>query len=253
MTAGNPTPRPLATNRPWITVAGCLGGGLATAIAILIVAALLVLLFFFPQLVGLGGAGGPTTQARFLSALGELAEQPALRIATREIAVEVEVAVPTKLQWRPWVIPVGEGLDVEVGRTTATIRSSGNVAQYVVPLQKGEWEVRIEADEVIVTLPPPIVDRSVVEVQSDPAKIEVAVDRDWAAHLLRTDEARDAALAAIRQAVIDQASSSVAMFEVREKSRAVVAEMILALIDTKDRPARVRVRWSDEVEVPRLN
>jgi hypothetical protein len=29
--------------------------------------------------------------------------------------------------------------------------------------------------------------------------------------------------------------------------------MILALIDTKDRPARVRVRWSDEVEVPRLN
>ena len=36
------------------------------------------------------------------------------------------------------------------------------------------------------------------------------------------------------------------MFEVREKARATVAEMIRALIPANERGRVVRVRWSDE-------
>lgn len=245
MTEGSPQPKPLATTRPWLTVAGCLGGGVVTAFAFLIVVLVIAVLLLFPQVFGLGG-DSRAMQARFLSALGELAERPALRVATREIAVEVEVVVPTEVAWRPWIVPIGEGYEVEVGRTTATVRSSSNVAQYVIPLGDGEWVVRFDGDVAFVTLPPPVVDVSVVEVQSDPSKMEIRLDRDWADHLVRSDEARDAALAAVRKAVVAEASSSVAMFEVREKARTVAADMIVALIDARHRPARVVVRWSDE-------
>ena len=60
------------------------------------------------------------------------------------------------------------------------------------------------------------------------------------------DSARDAALAAIRAAVIRQASSETAMFEVREKGREVVADMIRALLPADLRDRRIEIRWSDE-------
>lgn len=46
---------PLATSRPWLSVAGCLGGGMIAAFVVLLVLALVALFIFFPQLFGRGG------------------------------------------------------------------------------------------------------------------------------------------------------------------------------------------------------
>jgi hypothetical protein len=234
-----PPPPPLQTNRPWLTVAGCLGGGVMTVVIVLLILLLVVLWVLFPDWFAIGRSQ-PSAQARVLVALGELSEKPALRVATREIAVQVEVAVPTEVTWRPGVIPIGHGFDIEVGRTTAKVTAPSNTVQYLVPVKRGAWSVRSVDEDCVVTLPPPVVD------DADPAKMDIEVDRDWADHLVGTDDARNRALAAIRKAVLEQAASPVAMFEVREKARKTVADMIRALIDERHRPERIIVRWTDD-------
>lgn len=246
MPSKEPVPQPLQTNRPWITVAGCLGGGVVTVIVILLVIAALVIYFLFPGLLDFGAQKRAGMTARIVTALGELSEKPALRVATREIAVQVEVTAPNQRTWRPWVLPIGPGFDVTIGQTTATVTSPSNTVQYIVPIQRSNWTLAIDGRAATVTLPPPKVDEGVVEVQSDPAKLEIAIDRDWADHLIGDDAAKNAALAAIRKAVVAQASSPVAMFEVREKARKTVADIIAALIDPQHRPERIIVRWTDD-------
>lgn len=244
--------KPLQTSRPWLTVLGCMGGSAIAAFAMLLLAvAALVVVVFFPQLVGLGGGGAPP--AAFLTAIGELRKAPALKVATREIAVRVDVTVPTEASIGSWL-----GWKVELGRTKAEVVAPGNTVQYIVPLQVDgvavETPVAFEgagkgeggAPVFVVVLPPPRVDLTLVEVQSDPRRMRVEVDRDWVDHLVGDDSARDAALAAIRAAVIRQASSETAMFEVREKGREVVAGMIRALLPAELRDRRIEIRWSDE-------
>lgn len=243
-------PAPLATSRPWLSVAGCVGGGFAAGFVglLLVVAAAVVVLF--PEWIG-GAAPG----ARFTSALGRLCEAPALRVATREIAVRVDASVATKAVVRLWLVPIGPGWTFEAGRTTVDVVAPGNVVQYVVPLRDEDGaasrpgvEFATEDGEPvwIAVLPPPRVDESLVEVQSDPRRLGISVDRDWADHLVGDDRARDEALAAIRAAVVREASGETAIFEVREKARATVADMIRALLPEDLRARRIRVRWSDE-------
>lgn len=252
----DPQGKPLAQSRPWLTVAGCLGGGmLAIALAFALLIAAVVVFVFFPEIVGLGKPG-PTA---FINAIGELRKAPALRVGTREIAVHVDASVPTETTIRAWLVPVGPGWKVEVGRTKVDVFAPGNTVQYIVPLEingkKLETPVKFErtksgaaGDDQIwtVTLPPPRVDESLVEVQSDPRKIRIEVDRDWVDHVVGDDKAKDAALASIRAAVVKQASSETATFEVREKGRAVVADMIRALLPEEFRSRKIVVRWSDE-------
>lgn len=251
MTEGNTSSQPLATSRPWLTVAGCLGGSVVTVVVVVLAIAVGVLLFFFPQIIGLGTGA---TQTAIVTAVGELRRTPALKVATREVAVVVDASKPTEFTVRPWPFTAGPSAAVEVGRTTAQIVVPGNVVQYIVPLDllaSGEAvDVRaVESEDgirYVVTLPPPRVDESLVEVQSDPAKRREMVDRDWLDHLVGDDSARDAALASVREAVIEAARSDSAIFEVREKARATVADMIRALLPPEHRDSAIDVRWTDE-------
>lgn len=236
----------LATSRPWLSVAGCLGGGVAGLVVSLVAVVVIGVLVFFPDLL----QPSRQRQAVFLSALGELQEAPALRIATREISVRVEASVSRATRIRPWILPFGPGVDFEIGSTRVTLMSPENTAQYIVDLASpdGVPTVSFDGETVVYTLPPPRVDETLVEVQSDPSKLLVDVDRDWADHLLRDDRARNEALAAIRAEVVRAASSGPAMFEVREKGRSVVADMVRALVPEKWRGERIVVRWTDECD-----
>lgn len=241
---------PLATSRPWLSVAGCLGGGAIAGFLAVVVLALVALLVFFPQLFGIGGGA----RVSVVSAVGELRKSPALKVATREIAVVVDASRPTEITVRPWLVPVGPGKTIEVGRTKAQIVVPGNIVQYVVPLDElGSVDTSIVEEgnasskrRFIVVLPPPRVDESLVEVQSDPAKRLEAIDRDWLDHIVGDDSAKDAALASVRRAVVEAARAETPMFEVREKARATVAEMIRALLPPEHRDVTIAVRWADD-------
>jgi len=247
--ANTPPRKALQTNRPWLAVAGCLGGGFLGMLAFLMLAAaVVVVVVFFPQ--WLPGGGGGETRA-FTRAVGELRKSPSLRVATREVAVRVDASVPTETTLRAWLVPVGPGWKVELGRTKVEVFAPGNIVQYIVPL--GDDSRAVEAMAAVgedgswtVTLPPPRVDGSLVEVQSDPRRLRVEVDRDWVDHVVGDDAARDRALSMIRTAVIEEASAPTAMFEVREKSRRTVADMIRALLPDEHRARDIIVRWTDD-------
>lgn len=212
-----------------------------------------VLFIFFPDLVG---GGDRPVKAQFLSALGELERAPALRVATREVNVRVDATVPTEATLRPWLVPVGPGLRVEVGRTQVEIVAEGNRVQYVIPLggADGNGAPSIqrsfvgEGDDLtlVLTLPPPRIDQSIVDIQSDPKRLKLQVDRDWVDHVVGDDQARDLALSRIREAVVRMASSESAMYEVREKSREVVAAMVRDLVPGELRGRKIVVRWTDD-------
>ncbi|MFM7051049.1 MAG: hypothetical protein ACKOYN_02805 [Planctomycetota bacterium] len=244
----------LATSRPWISAAGCLGGGaLAVVLGCMVVIAAVVVAVFFPEVFG---GGDKPAKAQFLAALGQLEQAPALRVATRVVNVRVDASVPTEATLRPWLIPVGPGFRGEVGRTRVELVAEGNRVQYVIPLgepsRPGEppierrFEGEGDALTLVLTLPPPRVDETVVDIQSDPAKLKLQVDRDWVDHVVGDDRARDLALSRIREAVVRMASSETAMFEVREKSREVVATMLRELLPEELRGRRIVVRWSDD-------
>ena len=240
----------LQTNRPWLVVAGCLGGGfLGALLAAVLVAAVAVVLVFFPEVIPFGRRSGRTA---FVQAVGELQKSPSLRVATREVAVRVDAV-------QAFRVPTGITEPVEIGRTTVEVFAPGNIVQYIVPLEEDGRAVHavVDAEEDgpedgaedgawTVTLPPPRVDTALVEVQSDPKKLRVEVDRDWADHVFGDDAARNEALSTIRAAVIREASGPTAMFEVREKSRAVVADMIRALLPAEHRGRAIAVRWTDD-------
>lgn len=222
-----------------------------TGFFVAVTLATVAVLVFFPQAVGLGKGN---TQVAIVNALGELRRTPALKVASREVAVVVDASRPTEIKVYPWIIPVGEPTKVEVGRTSAQVLVPGNKVQYIVSLDEfapgEEPDVREVADggarRYVVVLPPPRVDESLVEVQSDPARIRESVDRDWLDHVTRDDEARKAALASVRDAVIAAARADTPMFEVREKARETVADMIRALLPPELKDCEIEVRWSDE-------
>ena len=251
MPVGTNASEPLATNRPWVAVAGCLGGGILTGfVAVLVIAAILVFVFF-PSALGIGPGA---TQTAIVTAVGELRRAPALRVATRKVAVEVDASTPTEISVRPWILPIGEPTKIELGRTTAQILVSDNTVQYIVPFDGfapgEEPDVREEKDgdgrRFVIVLPPPQVDETLVEVQSDPAKRQEDVNRDWLDHIVGDDTARDRAMASVRRAVIEAGRSETAMFEVREKARGTVAEMIRALLPPEYKDCAIEVRWTDD-------
>lgn len=232
-------------------MAGCLGGGVLTGFFVAFTLAVVAVLVFFPQAVGLGKG---QAQIAITNALGELRRAPALKVATREVAVVVDASKPTELAVYPWIVPIGEPTKVEVGRTTAQLVVPGNKVQYIVPLDSfapgEEPDVREvkhpDGRRFVVILPAPRVDETLVEVQSDPTKLREDVDRDWLDHILRDDEARNAAVASIRAAVIEAARAETPMFEVRERARATVADMIRALLPAEHKDCAIEVRWADE-------
>ncbi|MFM1823067.1 MAG: hypothetical protein RI967_1333 [Planctomycetota bacterium] len=240
-------PTPLDTSRPWLSIAGCLGGGVVLAVfGVLLVAAIVALVL----LRGCGG-GGPPIEIELESALGRLREAPALKVATREISVRVEVERPNVANLRLWPDSFGGGWPVEIGRTRATVVAPSNRVQYIVPLDRQAPVATVWADDglrrtVVVTLPAPRVDEELVEVESDPRAVRVEVDRDWADHLVGDGSARDLALARVREAVLEEASSDTALFEVREKARATVEGMIRALLPPAWSAHDIRIRWDDE-------
>jgi hypothetical protein len=120
---------------------------------------------------------------------------------------------------------------LDFGDTVATVRSRGNRAQYYVLLEKidtKDFKLALGGKSLLVTVPEPRVDESIVEVQSDPSQIEVQTK----VGLFRTDKrsgelTRAEAKRAMRDAVVAEAKSQIYLDIARKNAR----EKITALLD----------------------
>src|ERR1041385_6028503 len=76
---------------------------------------------------------------------------------------------------------------LDFGDTVTTVRTKGNRTQYSIDLnniKESDFRLKNDGKTLIVTVPEPRVDESIVEVQSDPNQIEVQTKVGW----LRTDK-----------------------------------------------------------------
>lgn len=123
---------------------------------------------------------------------------------------------------------------LDFGDTIATVRTRGNRAQYFVDLngiKEKDFKINNGGQNLIVTVPEPRVDESIVEVQSDPSHIEVQTKVGW----LRTDKrsgelARAEAKKALRDAVVAEAKSQIYLDLARKNAQEKVAALLNPLV-----------------------
>ena len=177
------------------------------------------------------------------SALGELRAKGGLQVGWRTIDTTVEVDRTTSVGALGYTIPVGA--------VHIRIKVPGNRALYLIPVDP-PWSIRaIDPETFMVTLPPPIVNEDVVEVQSDPRKFEVMIDNDWVEHLIPSGGDVDDAKALLRSSVIETARSKPALAEVRMEARAVAANFVRGVLAAGlGGNPRVIVEFADEAVGP---
>lgn len=106
-------------------------------------------------------------------ALTELNTRAKLVALTPTFDVQLSRSAETKMLW---------GM-LDLGTTTVRMRASGNKVQYIVPLdqlREADFKFDTASRTLSLTLPPPELDHDIVEVQSDPAKIEIETENGWA-------------------------------------------------------------------------
>lgn len=123
---------------------------------------------------------------------------------------------------------------LDFGDTVTTVRTKGNRAQYSIDLnniKESDFRLRNGGQDLVVTVPEPRVDESIVEVQSDPSQIEVQTKVGW----LRTDKrsgeiTRAEARKALRDAVISEAKSQMYVDLARKNAQEKVTALLNPLV-----------------------
>jgi hypothetical protein len=123
---------------------------------------------------------------------------------------------------------------LDFGDTVTTVRTRGNRAQYSVDLngiKESDFRLSNGGQNLVVIVPEPRVDESIVEVQSDPDQVEVQTKVGW----LRTDKrsgelTRAEAKKALRDAVIAEAKSQIYVDLARKNAQEKVTALINPLV-----------------------
>ena len=120
----------------------------------------------------LGRAFAPHTDYRTetTSAIRELKNNPKLVVLTAVLDAEVHKSSSTSALWIYW------------GTTTVDVRARENKVQFYVPLDD-VGTANFEYDDVhkilTVRIKPPILDEDVVDVQTDPNKVDIKTSNGW--------------------------------------------------------------------------
>lgn len=173
------------------------------------------------------------------STLQSLKHDPKLVVLTASVNVEI-TKESEKTLW---------GL-VDMGKTKARIKAYGNRVQYVVPME-GLSQTNFFYDDIhrriVVTVPPPRFDEDIVEVQSNPAMMEIETDVGWgrldkfSGEILRDSARRD-----LRPAVVREGKSELLMEKARSNARKTVQKMLQPMAEALNQNVEIWVLFDDE-------
>ncbi len=139
---------------------------------------------------------------------------------------------------------------LDLGTTTVRLRASGNKAQLIIPLKNlaaSDFHYDEATDQLTVTLPPPRVDESLVEVQTDPTYFEMETHLGWARlDTLSGEFLREQARRDLRPAVIAEASHP----RIIKMAEASGKEKIAALLEASIKPMRPDTKVVIEFKPP---
>jgi hypothetical protein len=186
---------------------------------------------------GIRAAAQPTYNISTViqTSLERLRDESKLVVYTADVAVMVTKFSEKKVLYGK----------VDLGTTTVRVRSAGNKAQIVVPLNEltaDDFKFNESLRRLTVTMPAPRVDEALVEAQTAPPVDEVQPDPGWARlDKFSGDFLRDQARRDLRPAVIAEASHPRIIKMAEESGR----EKIQALLETAVKPLDPKL----EVEV----
>jgi hypothetical protein len=164
----------------------------------------------------IGGGLRPvdTVRTSISSQFTRIDKTPKLIVLTDTITVEVTRSNERRILWGK----------LNLGTTETRLRAPDNKVQFFVPL------VALNADDftydaarkrIVIRVPAPMLDREIVEVQSDPSKLEVETKAGWARLKALSGKAMEAeAKKDLRDVVLESADN----LEMHKKARASAEE-----------------------------
>jgi hypothetical protein len=153
------------------------------------------------------------------TAIGPLREEGKLVVMTTEVNVEVAKTSEKRILW--------DYLDL--GDTTTRLRVRENRVQYYIPIDRLTID-NMEFDPVenclVLRVPEPILDTELVDVQSDPGKMDVETDVGWARLQSFSGEyVENEARRELRGAVINEGRNPLLIDRARKEAEAAVLEL----------------------------
>jgi molybdopterin converting factor small subunit len=175
-----------------------------------------------------------TAKTVVFNAVSEMKKHTKLVVLTAEVTAEIH-----KENTKTW-------LGVNWGTTTVDLKAPGKV-QYFVPLEGfGPQNIAVAANgrSVVVRVPGPVLDREIVEVESDPAKLEVRTEAGWARLASWSGQAlEDSAKAELRRNVLEAGDAPVVHAEAERVAREAVLEILKPLAEALKEGVEVKVEF----------
>ncbi len=222
---------------------GCLWAGATVAIVFILTAAFLLLRSCEAPVrlvdkIGSGLRGLFTTNYRVTtlvtSAIGELQHESKIVVLTAKFPVTI-----TKSSAKSWEL-LGQSLDL--GTTSVQITALDNRAQYVIPTDGIGFRLNTDPREIIVEIPPPVLDETIIEVQSNPDRIAIVTDAGWArSRFLSGKSLEDDIRRGFRPMVLLEGRHPIRLQIAAEHARKTVADMLTGLLKKHGLAIPVRV------------
>ncbi len=165
-----------------------------------------------------------TIENRIFNALGKIREESKLVVLSTELMVDHEVVSKKRFMWDYY----------NLGTTRVRMVVPGNRIQYYIDTKMlNEETVKWDAKkrELSLILPDPVLDESIVEVQSDPSKYIIDKEIGWA----RLNSWSGSSLEnymrkELRNTVIRMGKEEYYIEKARENSERVIKELIMKIV-----------------------
>jgi len=207
-----PTPKPPSSGTAW-----------AIAFAVVAITAIAAVTFMFRECspahisqtvsAGLAQAFQPQVNVNTViyTTLSNMVNQSKLVVLSTQLNVDLTKS-NEKVVW-----------GVPLGTTTVKLRALDNRVQYYVPLKhlsKSDFRYDDVHKRLTLRVPAPRLDQELVEVQSDPAKIEFRTEIGWARFNSRSGQfLRDQAQKDLRPAIVREGNNSLYIDKAKSNAR----------------------------------
>ncbi|MBN2771037.1 MAG: DUF4230 domain-containing protein [Spirochaetes bacterium] len=173
-------------------------------------------------------------EQRIFNALGTIKEESKLVVQSTELIINQELTSKKRFMWDYY----------NLGTTKVRMIVPGNKVQYYIPTELlNEETVRWDKykHKLILNLPDPVLDESLVEVQSDPSKYIIDKEIGWARSKYYSGAyLEDLFRKNLRNYVINMGKEEYYMEKARKNAERVVRELLMNIIVEEKNLAMVK-------------
>lgn len=154
------------------------------------------------------------------STLGQIKKENKLVVQTSEINLIIKKSNTKKILWDSF----------SLGTTEVEMRIPGNKVQYIITpelLSETNFIFDEQKQEIIFKPPLPLVDEEIVEVQTDPEKIEIKKDIGWARFANQSGKyLEDSIKKELKSAIINEAKNDLRLKEAQKNAAEAIKKIL---------------------------